>query len=85
MTTPISTIVNVAEEAVAEELLPYKELFTSFVPGQDHKAAATSCFCVYSSWPFFAMMNSSASVTNSKAMVPNSIAKASNSIAKATN
>ena len=33
---------NVAEEAVAEELLPYKELFTSVVPGQDHKTAATS-------------------------------------------
>ena len=45
-----STIVNVAEEAVAEELLPYKELLTSVVPGQDHKTAATSCFCVYSSW-----------------------------------
>jgi len=39
-------IVNVAEEAVAEELLPYKELFTSVVPRQDHKTAATSCFCV---------------------------------------
>ena len=25
---------NVAEEAVAEELLPYKELFTPVVPGQ---------------------------------------------------
>jgi len=44
--------VNVAEEAVAEELLPYKELFTSVVPGQDHKAAAKSCFLVYSSWSF---------------------------------
>jgi len=42
--------VNVAEEAVAEELLPYKELFTSVVPGQDHKTAVTSCFRVYSSW-----------------------------------
>ena len=41
---------NVAEEAVAEELLPYKEVFTSVVPGQDHKTAATSCFHVYSSW-----------------------------------
>ena len=30
---------KVAEEAVAEELLPYKELFTSVVPGQDHKTA----------------------------------------------
>jgi len=39
--------VNVAEEAVAE-LLPYKELFTSVVPGQDHKTAATSSFlCLF--------------------------------------
>ena len=45
-----STIVNVAEEVVAEELLPCKELFTSVVPGQDHKTATTSCFRVYSSW-----------------------------------
>jgi len=44
--------VNVAEEAVAEELLPHKELFTSVVHGQDHKTAATSCFRVYSSWLF---------------------------------
>ena len=35
---------KVAEEAVAEELLPYKELLTSVVPGQDHKTAASSCF-----------------------------------------
>jgi len=41
--------VNVAEEAVAEELLPYKEWFTSVVP-EHHKTAATSCFRVYSSW-----------------------------------
>ena len=41
---------NVAEEAVAEELLPYKEWFTSVVAEQDHKTAATSCFRVYSSW-----------------------------------
>jgi len=41
---------NVAEEAVTEELLPYKELFTSVLPGQDHKTAATSYFCVYPSW-----------------------------------
>jgi len=46
-----STIANVAE-AVAKELLPYKELFTLVLPGQDHKAAATSCFHVYSSWSF---------------------------------
>ena len=43
---------NVAEEAVTEELLPYKELSTSVVLGQVHKAAATSCFRVYSSWSF---------------------------------
>ena len=30
---------NVAEEAVAE-LLPYKELFKSVVPGQDNKTVA---------------------------------------------
>ena len=35
---------NVAEEAVVEEMLLYKEFFTSVVPGQDHKAAATSFF-----------------------------------------
>ena len=29
-----------------------KNCFTSVIPGQDHKAAATSCFCVYSSWSF---------------------------------
>ena len=42
------TIGNVAQEAVAE-VLPLKELFTSVVPEQDHKTAATSCFRVYSS------------------------------------
>ena len=41
---------NVAEEAVAEELLPYKEWFTPVVPEQDHKTAATSCFRVASNW-----------------------------------
>jgi len=46
-----STIGDIAE-AVAEELLPYKEMFSSVVPGQYHKAAATSCFRVYSSWSF---------------------------------
>jgi len=45
-------IANVAEEAVAEELLHSKELFTLVLPGQDHKAAATSFFSVYSSWLF---------------------------------
>jgi len=42
-----STIVNVAEEAVAEEFLPYKELFIPVLPGQ-----GTSFLCVYSSWSF---------------------------------
>ena len=46
------TIGDIAEEAVAEELLPYKEMFSSAVPGQDRKAVATSCFRVYSSWSF---------------------------------
>jgi len=35
--------VNVAEEAEAEELLPYKELFTTVVPEQGLVVAATSC------------------------------------------
>jgi len=48
--------VNVAEEAVSEDSLPYKELFASAVPGQDHKAAATSCFL----FTPVAMKNSSA-------------------------
>jgi len=37
----------IAEEAVVEELSPYKELFTTVVFQQGHVAAATSCFCVY--------------------------------------
>ena len=46
MTTPTANGVpqlhnlNVAEEAAPEELLSYKELLTSVVPGQDNKAAA---------------------------------------------
>ena len=35
----IALFVNVAEEAVAEELLPYKEWFTSVVPEQHRKIA----------------------------------------------
>jgi len=76
--------VNVAEEAVAKELLPYKEFFTSVVPGQLlHLAfvftpAGQSCYDKF-------QCNSSANVTNSKVNVPNPIAKASNSITKATN
>ena len=44
-----STIANAAKEAVAEELLPYKELFTTVVLQQDHEAVATPCFRVYCS------------------------------------
>ena len=45
-----SSPVNVytPEEAVAEELLSSKELFTTVVLGQDNDTAATSCFHVYS-------------------------------------
>ena len=35
---------NVAEEAVTEELLPYKEWLTTIVPEQGLVAAATSCY-----------------------------------------
>ena len=53
MTTPIadhthrkwrSRVWNVVGEAVEEELLPYKELFTTVVLEQVLVAAATSCF-----------------------------------------
>jgi len=44
--------VNVAEEAAAEELLPYKELFTTVVLEQGLVAAATSCFHACSSNEF---------------------------------
>jgi len=72
--------VNIAEEAVAE-LLPYKELFTSGVPGQE-LYILFSCLLQLVNLP---MTNSSANATNSKANVPDPIAKASNLIAKATN
>jgi len=39
-----NNIANVAVEAVAGELSPYKELFTTVVLQQDHGAATTSCF-----------------------------------------
>ena len=42
-----STVANIAEEVVVEELSPYKELFMTVVPEQD-LVAATSCFCVFS-------------------------------------
>ena len=41
-----SMIANVAVEAIAEKLSPYKELFKTVVLQQDHGAAATSCFRV---------------------------------------
>jgi len=77
------TIANVAEEAAAEELLSYKELLTSVVPGQDHKAAATSCFHVYSNWSFLLWLNSSANTILKQ--MPNSVAKATNRNASTTN
>ena len=49
---------NVAEEDVAEELLPYKELFTTAVPEQGLVAAATSCFHIcYSCQSCYLWMN----------------------------
>ena len=77
-----STIVTVAVEAVAEELSPYKELFTTVIFQQVHGAAATSCFRVSLQLPILSQMNSSAKAPNSNS---NSIANMSNSIAKATN
>ena len=44
-----SRVWNVAGEAVEEQLLPYKELFTTVVLEQVLVAAATSCFRVCSS------------------------------------
>jgi len=44
-----STVANAAEEAVAEELSPFQELFTTVVLDQDDDTAATSCFHVHSS------------------------------------
>ena len=41
-----NTIANVAVEAIAEELSPYNELFTTVILQQVHGAAATSCFRV---------------------------------------
>jgi len=77
------TIGNVAQEAVAE-VLPLKELFTSVVPGQDHRAAAIYIlFSCLLQLIILAMKNSGVNATNSRANAPNFIAKASNSIAKA--
>jgi len=41
-----STVTNVAEEAVAEELSPFEELSTTVVLEQDNYTVATSCFRV---------------------------------------
>jgi len=71
--------VNVAEEAVAEELLPYNYM---------DKIIRDSCYILFLcllQLVNLAMMNSSANSTNSKANAPNPIAKASNSFAKAMN
>jgi len=39
------TIVDVAEEAVAEDYRLVKSFFTAAILPKDHGAAATSCFC----------------------------------------
>ena len=44
-----SGVANAAEEAVAEELSPSQELFTTVVLEQDDDTAVTSCFRVHSS------------------------------------
>ena len=68
---------NVAE-AVAEKLLPYKELLTPVLPGQDNKATATSCFHVYSNWSFLLLNSSAKGTTNLTVKLMNSTAKAPN-------
>ena len=56
-----STIANVAEEAIAEELSSYKELFTTVV---DHGAAATYIlFSCLLQLPILLQMNSCANAT----------------------
>ena len=83
------TVANVGEEAVAEELSPYKELFTTVVLQKDHGAAATSCFRVYCSsqscYGRILLMNSNAKAIKSIAKPTKSIAKPANSIANRTN
>ena len=100
MTTPITNgkaqlQIFLKKLHVADELSPYKELFTTVVLQQDHGAAATSCFRVYCScWAILLWtssiscanaMNSTAKVTNSTANGTKSIAKVTNSIAKTRN
>ena len=65
-----------------EELSPYEELFTTFVPAQGLVAAATSWFRVSSSCHSCYRTNSNAKVMNSIANGTNSIAKVTNSIDK---
>jgi len=77
--------VNVAEEAVAEELLPYKEFLHQLYLDKIIRQLLHFVFVFLFQLVNLAMINSSANATNSKPNTPNPIAKASNSIAKATN
>ena len=84
---------NAVEEAVAEELLPYKELFATVVPQQDHEQLLHLVFMFTAATNLVMenscanMMNSNVKVTNSKlnVKVMNSIVKLMNSIANGTN
>jgi len=73
----------------------YKELYATVVLGQDHKTAATSCFCAYPSCQFV-MMNfkanhqtkvsiSIAKMTKLSASMTNCTAKPTNSTTRALN
>ena len=75
-----STIANAVEEAVVEELLPYKELFTTVV---NHEAAATHCFRVYCSYHLL-QTSPSTNAMNSNAKPMNSIVDKTNFTAKVT-
>ena len=87
MATPIA---NVAEEAEGEELLPYKELFTTDAPEQRLIAAATSCFHVLLQLPILLWTAKAINEFNSQRDEFNgqsneSTAKVINSISKACN
>ena len=75
---------NANEEAVTEELLPYKELFTTVVLQQDHEAAATSCF-VFTAAGNLVTEDSCANIMNCNAKATNSIAKPAKLIANGMN
>ena len=77
-------VVNVPEEAEAEELLPYKELFTTVVPEHLVFMFSVAANLVIDS-SIAKVRNSMAKVTNSMAKVRNSVAKVTNSIAKTCN